>query len=184
MTNNPANPDPGVTCVQVDGLTVVSIKPFSTMDAFFALIGGLIFIGIGFCMFFFNHAPLIFILPTLGCMFLFAVFVPAYTMFFTADVFVLSADSLEKRWSCKPFYRRSHIPCGEIQSIRADKSVVRTPKGGTRTETFLELTKTNGKTIRLINGGEMSRLRQAADYLNKALFPQYVPQPPPDQVDP
>jgi Leucine rich repeat len=175
-------PDPGVSCVEVDGLTVISIKPFSLMDALVAFVLGGVFIGIAFFMFHSGGAPMMFIGISLGSMFLLAVLVPAYMMFFTADVFVVNRDNLEKRWSCKPFHWRSHIPRGEIQSVQAIFQWVRTAKGS-RAQKYLLLTKTNGHTIRLINGGEIGRLRQVSDYLNKALFPNVL-QTPSDQAAP
>jgi hypothetical protein len=163
------SPDPGATYVELDGLTIISIKPYTPLHLLAILLGGLLFAGIGFWMFNHSGVPPMFLLLMSGFLLLF-ILVPAYMTLFTADVFVISADKLEKRWSCKPFHRCSQFPRGEIQSVRVNSMQVRT-KNGSRTVWFLELTKTDGKSSRLINGGDLKRLHLASDYLNKALFP-------------
>ncbi|HTV49081.1 MAG TPA: hypothetical protein VMG59_11625 [Phycisphaerae bacterium] len=170
------SPDLGATYVELDGLTIISIKPYSYLHLLGILFGGLIFAGIGFWMFHNARVPPMFLLFMSGFLLLF-ILVPAYMTIFTADVFVISTDKLEKRWSCKPFHRCSQIPRSEIQSVRVNSRQVRT-KNGSRTVWFVELAKTDGKSSTLINGGDIKRLNLASDYLNKALFGQHAPPPP------
>ncbi len=160
--------NPGVTCVELDGLTVISVKPYSNLVG--AILGSVGFLAFGVWMFHRVHVSLTPILFLLGFMALF-ILIPIYTTIFTTDVLVVSADLLEKRWSCKPFHRRSQYPRAEIQSVGVNSMVVRS-RNGTRTVWFVELTKTNGKKVKLINGGDRTRLTLASDYLNKALFPK------------